>query len=137
MAKLTNEQKRCQDCSNLKIKNGVWYCLECFNQLCNDIDDCPEGCTLEQIKENAQRAKENKVKLNARAENQTKRTTTPKKDTDKLDLIKILTEILSKQPNILNLFVKNDQRELQFDYKNENYSIILTKHRQNKQKEPK
>lgn len=50
MAKnLTVNQKRCEDCACLIIKNGKWCCDECFGQDIEEIDDCPEGATLEEI----------------------------------------------------------------------------------------
>lgn len=73
MAKnLTSNQKRCEDCPCLIVKDGKWACDECFGQLIENIDDCPEGVTLEQIEELENKAKENKVKVGARAENSEK-----------------------------------------------------------------
>lgn len=47
--KLTANQKRCEDCACLIVKNGKWCCDECFGQDIEEIDDCPEGATLEEI----------------------------------------------------------------------------------------
>lgn len=50
MAKnLTANQRRCEDCACLIVKNGKWCCDECFGQDIEEIDDCPEGATLEEI----------------------------------------------------------------------------------------
>lgn len=69
MAKnLTPNQKRCEDCACLVVKNGKWCCDECFGQSVEDVDDCPEGITMEQIEESDKKAKENKVNVGARAE---------------------------------------------------------------------
>lgn len=69
MAKnLTPNQKRCEDCPYLITKNGQWACDECFGQLIEEIDDCPEGVTLEQIEEIERKTKENKVNVGARAD---------------------------------------------------------------------
>ena len=69
MAKnLTPNQKRCEDCPCLITENGQWACDECFGQSIEEIDDCPEGVTLEQIEEIERKAKENKVNIGARAD---------------------------------------------------------------------
>lgn len=61
MANLTRNQKRCEDCPCLIVKDGKWACDECFGQLVEDIDDCPEGVTVEMIEELDKKAKENKI----------------------------------------------------------------------------
>lgn len=66
MAKLTPNQTRCEDCPNLVIKNGKWTCDECFGQLVEEIDDCPEGVTVEMVEEINN--KKIKVDVGARAE---------------------------------------------------------------------
>ena len=66
MAKLTPNQKRCEDCACLIVKNGKWTCDECFGQNIEDIDDCPEGVTLQDIEEIDN--KKIKVDVGARAE---------------------------------------------------------------------
>lgn len=71
MAKLTPNQTRCEDCPNLVIKNGKWTCDECFGQLVEEIDDCPEGVTVEMIEE----INNKKIKVDVGA-----RTETPKKE---------------------------------------------------------
>lgn len=67
MAKnLTANQKRCEDCACLIVKNGKWCCDECFGQDIEEIDDCPEGATLEEIEKiNNEKIK---VETGARAE---------------------------------------------------------------------
>ena len=72
--KLTPNQKRCEDCDFLKIVNGKLTCEECFGQMCEDIDDCPVGVTLEVLEEIDRKQKENKVKLGARSEKTEKKT---------------------------------------------------------------
>lgn len=68
MAILSAREKRCEDCACLIKKNGRMACDECFGQFCDDIDDCPEGMTLEEQNALDQKAKENKVGADARAE---------------------------------------------------------------------
>lgn len=46
--------KRCEECTELKMVNGIAHCEECFGQLCAEIDDCPLGITVE-IVEKAQK----------------------------------------------------------------------------------
>jgi hypothetical protein len=43
-------KKRCGDCDEVQIVKGVWTCKECFNQNCIDIDDCPLGITIDEVK---------------------------------------------------------------------------------------
>ena len=51
MSKLTPNQKRCEDCACLVVKDGKWLCDECFGQSIEEIDDCPEGVTVELIEQ--------------------------------------------------------------------------------------
>ena len=58
---MTNREKRCEDCVSLVKVNGCWCCDECFNQKCNEIDDCPEGIELSEVEENQEKGKNVKV----------------------------------------------------------------------------
>lgn len=78
---LTNHQKRCEDCAYLTKKNGEWCCEECFGQPVSDIDDCPEGYTLEEVEES--QAKTIKLKLGARQEDIKPDSEKPKKKVTK------------------------------------------------------
>lgn len=103
---LTVKQKRCQDCACLIKKNGKWACDECFGQLVEDIDDCPEGFTLEELEELETKAKENKVKVVGKAEmgeDKPKKVRTYKPSTEKEELF---DEIWS---NIEDVFRENAQ----------------------------
>ena len=48
---MTPNEKRCEDCSERKMVKGIACCYECFNQPCNDVDDCPLGLTAESVVE--------------------------------------------------------------------------------------
>lgn len=69
MAKnLTSKQKRCEDCACLIVEGGKWKCDECFGQCVEDIDDCPEGITLDELAQIEEHTKDVKVDTGARAE---------------------------------------------------------------------
>lgn len=68
MANLTVNQKRCQDCACLVVKNGQWVCDECFGQAIEEIDDCPESVTVEELDQMEKQSRENKQTLGARAD---------------------------------------------------------------------
>lgn len=68
MANLTCREKRCEECAYLETKNGKMTCSECFGQLCDEIDECPEGCTLEEWEELDTKAKEIRVDTGAKAD---------------------------------------------------------------------
>lgn len=69
---LTQNQKRCQDCACLVVKNGQWCCEECFCQTIEEIDDCPEGVTVEEVEIIDEKAKNVKIVTGARAEKPSK-----------------------------------------------------------------
>lgn len=57
-----------------------------------------------------------------------------KKDLDKIELINTLFNVLNLERkdddlDISNLAIKNDQREITFNYNGAEYSLTLTKHR--------
>ena len=53
-----------------------------------------------------------------------------KKDPNKITLIATLFDLLDDDDlEILNLAIKNDQREITFNYYDAEYSLTLTKHR--------
>ena len=131
MKNLTKEQKRCQDCTNLEIKGGIWYCKECFNQLCNDIDDCPEGCTLEEIEEREQKAKNNKVLVGAKSTAQRKKVEKIKKvDNTKEGLINQLAEFLMNKAE--NVKITNSAKVIEFDLNSEHFKLDLIRQRPKK-----
>ena len=131
MKNLQKWQKRCEDCACLKKINGTWCCDECFNQHCEDIDDCPLGITFEQIVEIEQATKENKVKLNAKSEKPKERKPREKKlDEDKVSLIKQVSEIL--EGSVENLQITNVTKIIEFDYNGSHYKLDLIKQRKPK-----
>ena len=71
MAKeLTAFQKRCEDCACLvKGKGGVWCCDECFGQPIEEVTECPEGVTFEEVKAIEEKTAHFRAEHDARAEN--------------------------------------------------------------------
>lgn len=76
MLNMTNREKRCEDCASLVKVNGCWCCDECFNQKCNDIDDCPEGIELSEVEENQEKGKN--VKINHGVVGEKRKSTKPR-----------------------------------------------------------
>lgn len=125
---LTTFEQRCQDCVNCKIdRMGVWHCTECFEQLCNEIDECPEGVTLEDIKAIDEIEKNNKVKIVASAEDKPKRKPRERKaDTAKRTLIDTLKTCLEDVDQTSDVNVTNIEREIEFLYDGKKYKLTLS-----------
>ena len=103
---MTNREKRCEDCASLVKVNGYWCCDECFNQKCNDIDDCPEGIELEEVEE--VRAKGEKAKISHNASSADKREKKSKPRTVKVSDAKkaLFSEIFT---NLYDVYGENAQ----------------------------
>lgn len=123
---LTPCQKRCEDCPYLKIKNGVWTCEECFGQLVNEIDDCPEGITLEEV-EHAQ-AQGLEIKNVARASITKERKPRERKpDLEKEEIIQNLANFL--QNSAENVQITNKSKIIEFNVGKNHYKLDLIKQR--------
>lgn len=129
-----NFKKRCEDCKHLRIKNKIWTCEECFGQLCQDIDDCPEGVTVEEVEAIEKLTKENKVKLNARADKPKER----KAREVKPDVTKeaIISEIAEMLPFAVigceNVTITNKSKLVEFDFEGNHYKLDLIRQRKPK-----
>ena len=127
---LTDFEKRCTDCVNCEIdKSGVWHCTECFGQLCNEIDDCPEGVTMEDVKAIEELDKKNnKFKLVASAEDKPKRKPRERKADDvKRALIETFKTCLEDEvEEANNIVVTNIEREIEFLYGDKKYKLTLS-----------
>lgn len=109
-------KKRCEDCACLVVKKGVWCCDECFGSPIEEVDDCPEGVTVEQVEEIDEKAKSIKLDLGARADKEkTPRKPKTVKISDEkaelfaklLDFLKETYEINVETPNKLVKIYKN------------------------------
>ena len=128
---LTDRQKRCQDCASLIEKNGKWCCDECFEQLCDDIDDCPEGVTIEELAEVEEKAKD--IKVLGKSENpRAKAKKEPKIDADKVKIVDLLYKALS-ECDAERVAIANPQTEVTMLYNGSEYSVKLIKHRPKKE----
>lgn len=134
MAK-TNFERRCEDCPNMKKVKGIMTCEECFGQKCIEIDDCPEGVTLEEIEKVEKFAKENKVKTVVTSADKTeKKERKPRErkvDTEKVNLIQLIGEFLVTQ-NLDFVEIVKPEREINFKIGENDYTLTLTKHRKAK-----
>lgn len=132
MAKnLTQFQMRCQDCANLKIKNGKWCCEECFGNSIEEIDDCPEGVTLEEIEEIDAKAKANPLKNVARAETTKERKPRERKpDEEKETLIADTAKFLGTVAE--NVKITNISKIIEFDIGENHYKFDLIRQRKPK-----
>ena len=103
---MTNREKRCEDCASLVKVNGCWCCDECFNQKCNEIDECPEGIELEEVEE--VRAKGEKAKISHNASSADKREKKSKPRTVKVSDAKkqLFSEIFT---NLEDIYGENAQ----------------------------
>lgn len=129
--KLTDRQRRCEDCPNLKIKSGKWTCEECFGQLCEEIDDCPEGATLEDIERIDREMKHVKINLGARAETQKERKPRERKsDEEKETLIAETAKFLENLAE--NVKITNVSKIIEFDVGENHYKLDLIRQRKPK-----
>lgn len=123
-------KKRCEDCACLILKNGEWTCDECFGQKCSDIDDCPEGVTVEAV-QNAQLTKEQEKQVkkmlgNAKSEAKTERKPrTIKENPEKIDIINRISAVLDEIPESF-VEITNKQREIVLKIGENDYKITLT-----------
>lgn len=58
---MTDRERRCEDCDNCIVKNGCMICHEMWDRPCNDLDECPEGYTLEQVQESQDMGKGQRI----------------------------------------------------------------------------
>lgn len=132
MAKvLTPCQKRCQDCANLVDVKGIWCCAECFNQKIEDIDDCPEGVTLEELEAIDAHAKENHIKTVARAETKKERKPRERKpDVEKETIIADTAKFLESLADNVN--ITNISKIIEFDIGENHYKFDLIRQRKSK-----
>lgn len=132
---LTKCQMRCQDCACLQIKNGVWVCDECFGQEIENIDECPEGIALEEIKAIDEKAKANPIKNVARAAGAEKKERKPrerKPDAEKENLIAETAKFLETIAE--NVTITNISKIIEFDLGDSHYKIDLIRQRKAKNK---
>jgi hypothetical protein len=122
---------RCEDCPNLVKQGGKWLCVECFNQKCADIDDCPEGVTAEQVTEIQDAAAKVKIDTGAAKGKPREKSDKPKKlNPQKVELIALLAELLTNKG--FNATIVNPQKEITLLIDNNNYSVSLTLHKSKK-----
>lgn len=128
---MTKNEKRCEDCPNRKVKNSIWICEECFDQKCNDIDECPLGYTYEDIAELEEKAKENRLNIGASAVGKERKPRAKKIDDDKVFLINLILNGISRAESekIINLQATNLTKIIEFDYLGEHYKLDLIKQR--------
>lgn len=129
--KLTDRQRRCEDCPNLKITSGKWTCEECFGQMCEDIDDCPEGVTLEDIERIDKEMKHIKINVGAHAEVKKERTPRERKpDEEKETLIADVADFLTGIAE--NVKITNVSKIIEFDIGENHYKFDLIRQRKPK-----
>ena len=123
---MTDREKRCEDCGECRIKNGKMICHEMWDKPCDELDECPNGYTLEELNEWLEKSKNVKVDhgIGKTKKAETKRER--KVDETKKSLFEIVTHALNGV--VENGTMKNEV-EYSFDYKGERYTFKLTKHR--------
>lgn len=122
-------KKTCEDCACLIEKNGIWCCDECFGQPITEIDDCPEGVTEEVISEIE--SKKIKVETGAKSDKERKKRAPRELDADKVALIERVFNLLDAD-GFENVAITNKTREIDFSYKNCEYTLTMVKHRPKK-----
>ena len=123
---MTDREKRCEDCGECKMKNGKMVCHEMWDRPCDELEECPNGYTLEEF--NAFLEKTKNVKID-HGIGKTKKAETKRErkvDETKKELFGIVTNALKSV--VENGSMKNEV-EYSFDYKGERYTFKLTKHR--------
>ena len=53
--------KLCEDCGNLICKNGKMLCHEMWDNPCEELEECPEGFTMEEVVELEEKTKGQRV----------------------------------------------------------------------------
>ena len=109
---MTDREKRCEDCGECKMKNGKMLCHEMWDKPCDELEECPNGYTLEEFNTFLEKTKDVKVDHGV---SKTKKA-----------LFEIVTNALDGV--VENGTMKNEV-EYSFDYKGERYTFKLTKHR--------
>lgn len=127
----TNFQKRCEDCVCLVVKDGKWCCEECFGQPIEEVDDCPEGITLEEVKAITEKTKGYKHVETADKPKKERKPRERKLDEVKVNLIQLIGEFLATQ-NLDFVEVTKPEREIDFKIGADEYTLTLTKHRKPK-----
>lgn len=119
-----NFQKRCEDCAELCIKNGVWTCNECFGQKCADIDDCPCGVVGNEVDTMTEKAKE--ITRYEQSTNERKKSTKERKvDDAKLEILQIVQSAL-----VSNGYNATIEKEIALHFGN--FTLKLIRHRTKK-----
>lgn len=126
-------QKRCEDCINLSLKNGVWCCEECFGQPCTEIDDCPEGIELGEVEDIQEKAKSIKIKHGAKSEEAEKKERQPrtvKISDEKTTLFKTVSDCLSD--NNFDFTVEKDNKLIIVNINGKKFKLDFIETRQKK-----
>ena len=125
---MTNREKRCEDCASLVKVNGCWCCDECFNQKCNDIDDCPEGIELEEVEEVRTKGEKAKISHNAssadKREKKSKPRTVKVSDTKKQLFSEIFTNLYDVYGENAQIIKENKLIVVQIDGKTFKIDLI-------------
>ena len=126
-------KKRCADCADKCVKNGVWLCKECFEQKCSEIDDCPNGVTVEAIEEADAKAKKNKIDHGVawkKDETKEKKKRERKPNETKKSIIDLLFEAVSKEYPTAT--ITNAEKYIDFSSGDLEFTINLVQHRKKK-----
>lgn len=123
---MTDREKRCEDCGECKMKNGKMVCHEMWDRPCDELEECPNGYTLEEFNEFLEKSKNVKVDHGVGKTKKIETKRERKVDETKKSLFEIVTHALDGV--VENGTMKNEV-EYSFDYKGERYTFKLTKHR--------
>lgn len=123
---MTDREKRCEDCGECKMKNGKMVCHEMWDRPCDELEECPNGYTLEEFNEFLEKSKNVKVDHGVGKTKKAETKRERKVDETKKLLFEIVTHALDGV--VENGTMKNEV-EYSFDYKGERYTFKLTKHR--------
>lgn len=128
--KLTAFEKRCEDCVNLVTINGKKCCGECFNQLVNEIDDCPEGMTIEEVSKmvDIKYKVDHDAKKDAPKKERKPRTSTV--SAEKQELFAEIEDFLLK--NYENVEILNKNKLFCLNYKGKTFKLDLIEQKKKK-----
>ena len=135
-------EKRCEDCVCLVMNHGKMCCDECFGQPCAEIDDCPEGLTVEEVEKavtltDEQKKAVKKATITTSEEKVTKtakRERKPVENPEKEAIIDLISKTLDLA-SMENVEITNKTREITFKKGENSYKVTLTATRKPKNAE--
>lgn len=123
---MTNREKRCEDCVCLIEKNKRMCCDELWGELCDNIEECPEGVELEEINNLNEKAKAIRI---TNAADKPKKEKTERKTKVSAEKTRIFNTILDILNEKYNVNVLNDNKLIEIELNGKKFKVNLTETR--------